>query len=157
MNGQVFSPDIVDFIAALEQQGVRYLLIGGHAVVFHGYPRLTVDVDFAYSPDAENAERLYAALQQYWGPQVPVVRGPADLEERGMVFQFGRPPNRIDLLSQVSGIEFDAAWDERVRATLPGGEGLWVIGLAHLIQAKRAAGRHKDLDDVEHLPAVDPR
>lgn len=155
MTEQILSPDVVEFVEILERHGVRYLLIGGHAVSFHGYPRLTADVDFAYAVDRDNAERLYAALEEFWGRPVPVVAGPDELMEEGMVFQFGRPPNRIDLLSRVSGIAFDAAWARRCRALLPGSNGVWVIGLADLRSAKRAAGRPKDLDDLSNLPAVE--
>lgn len=152
MTGTILSPDVLDFIALLEKHGVRYLLIGGHAVVYHGYPRLTVDVDFAYDPSAENASALFSALTEFWGEPVPVVDSASELAQAGMVFQFGRPPNRIDLLSQVPGIDLGVALDRCVRARLPCGQAVSIIGLEDLRAAKRAAGRLKDLDDLENLP-----
>ncbi len=152
MTDQIVSPDIHDFIGLLEKHGVRYLLVGGHAVFFHGYPRLTADVDFAYEPSPKNAAALFAALVEFWGEPVPVVESAGELAQRGMVFQFGRPPNRIDLISDLKGVVFLDALARSVEAKLPAGGTVRIIGLADLRAAKAAAGRAKDLDDLENLP-----
>lgn len=155
MKAGQFSPDVLEFLRLLDKHAVRYLLIGGYAVFYHGYPRLTADIDFAYDPAPDNAARLYAALAEFWGGSVPAVGGAAELTEVGMVFQFGRAPNRIDLLSRVSGIDFGDAWSRRVSAQIEGDGAdipLAVISLADLRSAKAAAGRPKDLDDLENLP-----
>lgn len=104
-----------------------------------------------------NAERLFATLQEFWGGPVPAVSAPAELAVEGMVFQFGRPPNRIDLLSNVSGIQFEQAWDARLEARLVGGNEdipLPFVGLSDLVASKRAAGRPKDLEDLRYLEAL---
>lgn len=155
MRAERFAADILEFMRVLEAHRVRWLLIGGHAVFLHGYPRLTADVDFAYAPDPENARRLYGALLEFWGGSVPAVNSADELAQEGMIFQFGVPPNRIDLLSRVSGISFDAAWARRIEVEVLGGPApltIPVISLADLRAAKRAAGRPKDLDDLENLP-----
>ena len=143
-----------EFLRLLLRHQVRYLVVGGIAVIYHGHARLTGDVDFLYDANPENAHRLYAALGEFWGGAVPALGGPADLLEPGVVVQYGRPPNRIDLLSSISGVTFAEAWAARKEEPLEGGaESLMVpiIGLAELVRNKRAAGRPKDLDDLEFL------
>lgn len=153
MRADPFSPDMLDFLRVLDRHAVRYLLIGGYAVHFHGHVRFTADIDFAYGADPENAARLYAALHEFWGGDIPVVDSAAELTEAGMVFQFGRKPNRIDLLSLVAGIDFDEAWSRRVVEPIEGlGLSVSIIALEDLRRSKAAAGRPKDLDDLENLP-----
>lgn len=158
MRADHFSADVQALFALLEQHRVRYLLVGGEAVIYHGHPRLTGDVDFWFDQTSENVARLFAALVEYWEGPVPGVADPAELMVPAVIVQFGRPPNRIDLLSAIDGVRFEDAWSNRVeehiavesarRVSLP------VIGLADLVRNKRASGRHKDLDDVEHLEPV---
>ena len=120
---------------------------------FYGHVRLTADIDFAYKVDPENARRLYAALREFWGGQVPLVEREEDLLETGMVFQWGRKPNRIDLLSHVDGLDFDEAWSRRVIEPIDGLElPIAIVSLEDLRRAKAAAGRPKDLDDLANLP-----
>jgi hypothetical protein len=155
VKGDHFSRDIQELFFLLAKHGVQYLLVGGEAVIYHGYPRLTGDVDLWYHQTGEGAERLFAALEELWAGSVPGVSSPVELCEPGVLMQFGVPPNRIDLLSAIEGVEFEEAWGERVEETLelPDREPVPVpvIGLELLLRNKRAAGRHKDLDDVEHL------
>jgi len=150
-----FSPDVQALIGLLSRHRVRYLLVGGEAVIYHGYPRLTGDVDFWYEQTVENASRLFAALREFWGGSVPGVSAASELMEPMVVVQFGRPPHRIDLLSTIDGVRFDEAWKHRVEEhiELAGDRHvpLSVIGLSELLRNKRASGRHKDMDDVEHL------
>ena len=139
----------------LAKHGVRFLLVGGEAVIYHGYPRLTGDVDFWYEQTLENATRLFASLREFWGGSVPGVSAETDLTQPGVVVQFGRPPHRVDLVSAIDGVSFAEAWAHRVSESLDLPDGrrhpLEVIGLSELVRNKRTAGRHKDLDDVEHL------
>lgn len=154
MTGEHFAGDVQELIRLLHRHRVRYLLIGGEAVIHHGYPRLTGDVDFAYDNEPGNCERLFAALTEFWEGPVPAVESSADLLEPGIVIQFGRPPNRIDLLNRLGAIPFAKAWQRRVKETLNTRTGkvpVPIIGLEDLLQVKREVGRHKDLDDVEHL------
>lgn len=160
MTPESFTQDIVEFLDLLDRRGVQYLLIGGHAVHFHGYSRFTSDIDFAYCPRPDNAERLYAALADFWGSEIPNVRSPADLQEPSVVIQFERRPNRIDLINNVKGIDFDQAWSRRVVEPLDGTHiSVSVISLVDLRRSKAAAGRLKDLDDLLNLPVPpeDPR
>lgn len=158
MRADHFSADVQALIALLEQHRVRYLLVGGEAVIYHGHPRLTGHVDFWFDQTTDNSSRLFAALREYWEGAVPGLADAAELMAPAVIVQFGRPPHRIDLLSAIDGVRFDEAWPNRVeeQIELEGGRQgpLPVLGLAELVRNKRAAGRHKDLDDVEHLEPV---
>jgi predicted nucleotidyltransferase len=157
VTGEHLAPDVRELLRLLHVHGVRYLLVGGEAVIHHGYPRLTGDIDLFYDASPVNARRLYAALEEFWNGPVPAVSAAEDLLEPDVVVQFGRPPNRVDLLSSLGSVAFATAWRRRVKETLrirrraiP----LPVIGLEDLLRSKRDAGRHKDLDDVERLQEI---
>jgi len=150
----VFSPDTREFIALLAKHQVRYVLVGGEAVIFHGHVRLTGDVDFFYDGAADNARRLYAALNEFWAGRIPVISRCEELMEEGIVVQFGVPPNRIDLISRIDGVSFQEAWANRVRVTMPVGSQsveVWLIGLGELIKNKEAVRRPKDIEDITFL------
>lgn len=83
-------------------------------MIFPGYPRFTGDVDFHYDPSESNSKKLFQALLDFWEGDVPGIASADDLTDVGLVLQFGRPPNRIDLLSRVSGVDFDVAWKRRI-------------------------------------------
>jgi len=142
-------PNFRDFIESMNSQGVRFLLLGGYAVNFHGYHRFTADIDFWIAIDAANAERVAAALRSF-GFSDNATR-PESFMVPGKVHMFGRPPVRIDLLTGPSGVEFEACYARRVTATLDGVE-VPVIGLADLRANKAASGRDKDLIDLKKLP-----
>ena len=149
-----FSPDIRSFIGLLERHDVRYLIVSGEAVILHGHVRLTGDVDFFFAGDEENAARMFAALEEFWDGDVPGLAGPEELMDAGIVVQFGVPPNRIDLITSIDGVEFADAWPGRVEAVLVSPDGevrIPFIGLDALIQNKQASGRAKDLDDLSYL------
>jgi predicted nucleotidyltransferase len=148
-----FSPDTLEFIRVLQKHRVRYVVIGGEAVIFYGHARFTGDVDFFYSTDLENTECLFAALVEFWDGNVPGIRGPAELREPGYIVQFGRPPNRIDLLSSADGVTFEEVWQTRQIVDIegPGKLQTAIIDIGKLIQNKRSAGRPKDLDDLKFL------
>ncbi|MBL8728170.1 MAG: hypothetical protein JNM25_07065 [Planctomycetes bacterium] len=155
MKAELFSKDVQEFLRLLAKHDVRYLVIGGTAVVHHGYARFTGDVDFLYDPQHENAQRLWAALHEFWAGAVPTLKDAAELEDPSVVVQFGRPPNRIDLIAGLRTVAFSQAWQNRVREQITVNRSVvpvWIIGLAELRQAKREAGRPKDLDDLDHLP-----
>lgn len=149
-----FSADTREFIELLHGHGVRYVIVGGEAVIFHGYARLTGDVDFLFGRDRSNLERLYEALDAFWSGDVPGLTSAADLSPQGTIIQFGQPPNRIDLLNAIEGVGFDEVWDSRVEAELVSDRGVIpvpFIGVAALVKNKRAVGRPKDLDDLDYL------
>jgi hypothetical protein len=155
MKPDAFPPDILEFLALLEKHSVRYQLIGGTAVIYHDYARLTGDFDFLYERAPANAHRLWDALLEFWGGSVPALHGADELLEEDLIIQFGRPPNRIDLVSSLGSVPFDVAWRNRVDDHVDRGDErvvVRILGLDELRAAKREAGRAKDLDDLEHLP-----
>lgn len=160
VDGAHFSPDTRTFLALLSKHAVQYLIVGGEAVIFHGYARLTGDTDFFYGRDTANAERLFKALTEFWAGEVPGVERAAELTAAGLIIQFGVPPNRIDLLNEVDGISFDQAWRSRVAAILvtPTGETpIHYMALDDLIRNKQLASRPKDLDDLAYLRGAQER
>jgi hypothetical protein len=149
-----FSPDTRDFLESLAAKRVRYLIVGGEAVILHGHVRLTGDVDLFFSRDRDNLDRLFSALEVFWDGDVPGLGSPDDLAPEGTIVQFGLPPNRIDLVNGIDGVTFDEAWRGRVEAVIETEQGevpLAFIGLDALVKNKRASGRPKDLDDLAYL------
>ena len=140
--------DFRDLFAALNAAGARYLLVGGYAVAFHAEPRFTKDLDVWTEPEPENARRVLDALRAFGAPLQELSAG--DLARPGIVFQIGVPPNRIDVVTSIDGVTFDAAWPDRVETSY-GDQPMFVIGRACLIRNKRAAGRPQDLIDVVAL------
>ena len=154
IDASAFSPDVIDFLSLLEQHDVRYVIVGGEAVIFYGYARLTGDVDFFYDRESGNVERLYAALSEFWGGKVPGLNNSDELLAKDVVVQFGRPPNRIDLLSRIDGVSFEDAWTSRKEVEIDGikrATSALFIGMDSLIDNKRAVGRPKDLEDLAYL------
>lgn len=154
MTGEHLSPDVRLLFSLLAKHRVRYLVVGGEAVIHHGYARLTGDVDLFYDRALGNARRLFDALVEFWRGEVPSVAAAEDLAEANIVVQFGRPPNRVDLLSSLGSVSFARAWRRREEETMRTGTRrvtIPIIALPDLLQSKRDAGRHKDLDDIEHL------
>jgi len=157
MSPTSFSPDVREFMRLLAANFVRFLVVGGEAVIYHGYARLTGDVDIFYDPASDNVRRLFAALSAFWGGDIPSVASPDELAAPGAVFMFGRPPNRLDLLNRIDGVAFDEAWATRIPTALRVGDAdveVPYIGLDALLKNKRAAGRAKDQDDLAYLEAA---
>ncbi len=140
MKASYFSKDTLDLIRLLSRHGVRYLLVGGEAVIFYGSSRLTGDADFFFDPSASNARKLFKALQEFWGGIIPNIESPKDLMVPHLILQFGVPPNRIDLVNAISGVSFSEAWSGRLeeKINLNGQEhSLFLIGIDQLIRNKR--------------------
>ncbi len=149
-----FSPDTREFIRLLHAHQVRYVIVGGEAVIFHGHGRFTGEVDFFYSDDARNVSALFEALKIFWSGSIPGIGTPEALLESGVIFQFGRPPNRIDLMNRIDGVDFPEAWETRIEVVIPDPTGEIValmLGREKLIQNKRASGRPKDQEDLAYL------
>jgi Nucleotidyltransferase of unknown function (DUF6036) len=154
IDGGHFSPDTLTLIELFAAKQVRYLVVGGEAVILHGHVRLTGDVDLFFSNDAANRDRLFSALESFWEGDIPGVESPGAFAPDGMIVQFGRPPNRIDLINAIDGVAFEEAWLGRVDAVVVRDEGevpVPFIGLDDLVKNKRASGRPKDLDDLSYL------
>ena len=157
MKADYFSPDTQQFLVLLHKYEVKYVIVGGEAVIYHGHPRLTGDVDFFYSADCENANALFKALLEFWDNDIPGLSKPDELQTSGYVIQFGVPPNRIDLMNEIEGVAFKKAWSGKVRETiLVEGEdiSIYIIGLSDLIMNKRQTGRNKDLEDLNYLESI---
>ena len=139
------NPDFNDILSVFSAEGVRFLLMGGHAVMQYTEPRFTKALDLWVKPDPTNAERVFRALCAFGAPVSEVTA--ADFESPGVVFQIGVPPNRIDILTSVDGVDFDEAWASRV-ATSYCDQSAWVPSAEILLQNKRASGRPQDLLDA---------
>jgi len=150
-----WSDDYVDMLRALVNAKAEFVVVGAHALAVHGVPRATVDLDIHVRASNENAERVVDALREFGAPLAAHNVSVEDFAQPGTVYQLGLPPNRIDLLTRISGVDFDSAWESRVLVTLAGLE-VPFIGRGPLIRNKRAAGRDKDLVDVRVLEAEKP-
>ncbi len=130
------------------------MIIGGNAVIFHGFIRYTGDIDFFYEDTVDNRDALCSALKEFWGGTVAEASSPDDLASPGAVIQFGRPPNRIDLLNRIEGVIFSEAWPRHVDAVLHDEHGelvLHYLGKEDLLENKKTVGRRRDLDDFDAL------
>jgi hypothetical protein len=141
--------DFKDFLKLLNANRVEYLLIGGYAVGYHGYPRATGDMDVWVAVNPENADRIVVALKQF-GFAVPELSAELFLRQNQIV-RMGLPPVRIELTTTISGVEFQECYAAKVVAELDGIK-VNLIDLKHLKINKRASGRYKDLNDLENLP-----
>ena len=147
----MFPPDFKELLSVFNSRKVRYLVIGGYAVIVHSQPRATKDLDLLVSPEAENAEAVFAALAEFGAPLEGLT--PADFMEPGSFFRMGKPPLMVDILPGVKGVDFDSAWEKRTEVEIDPVSGLRVsvISSNDLIQSKLAAGRPQDLLDVEAI------
>ena len=142
-------PDFKEFLKLLNAHQVEYLLIGGYAVGYHGYPRATADMDIWIAMQSVNAERIVAVLKEF-GFDLPELSPELFLKE-WQIIRLGVPPVRIEIATTVSGVNFAECYAERVVDVLDGVK-VNLICLKHLKANKKAAGRHQDLADLENLP-----
>jgi len=133
----------------LEDEGVAYLLIGGYAVGYYGYPRATADMDVWIAVNPANAGKTVRAMERF-GMRSPDLTAGLFLD-KGKIIRLGVPPLRLEIQTDISGVEFEACFARRRRVDM-GGVEVNLIDLADLKTNKRASGRHKDLEDLEHLP-----
>ena len=144
------SRDYEEFIAALNDHRVRYLVVGAHAVAFHARPRATKDLDILLEPTAANARRALAAVRDFFGG-ADLGYTVEDLTDRASIIQLGVAPVRIDLLSEVAGCrDFKAAWKNRAEGRF-GPVKAYFLGLEDLIRSKEEAGRDQDRADLRSL------
>lgn len=142
-------PDFREFLRLLNARGVEYLVVGGYAVGYHGYPRATNDLDVWISRTATNADRLVQAIREF-GFGTPDLTPELFVGEKRIV-RMGVAPIRIEVLNRISGVEFEECFANRINATIDG-VSVSLIDLPRLKLNKQAAGRPKDLDDLENLP-----
>jgi hypothetical protein len=142
------NPDFRDMLCELNAAGAEYLVVGAYAMSAYGYSRSTGDIDIWVRPTPENAERVMTVLRSFGAPLFDLTV--ADLQTPDMVFQIGRPPNRIDLLTTIAGVEFDRAWTNR-RLIKHQGIDFPVLSRLDLIANKKATSRPKDALDAARL------
>jgi hypothetical protein len=143
--------DYKDLLSAFHAHGVRYLIVGGYAVIFHAQPRFTKDIDLFIKADPANAQAIYAALAAFGAP-LDGIRA-EEFAERGSFFRFGRDPRGFDILPDIPGVDFENAWERRVEGVIDPKVGLmaYFISAPDLIVSKLAAGRPQDLADAEAI------
>lgn len=144
----MLNPDFRDMLSALSAEKAEYLVVGAYALAAHGLPRATGDLDLWIRSSEENAEAVWRALQRF-GTLAPGI-DKKDLRNPGTVIQIGVQPRRIDLLTTIDGVRFSEAWLQRLEIELDGIR-VPVLSRADLIRNKKAAGRPKDLADLETL------
>jgi hypothetical protein len=144
----LLNPNFKDMLVALNDAEADYLVVGAYAMAAHGCPRSTGDIDFWVRPTPENASRVWNALASFGAPMEEIAV--EDFSTPGVVFQIGIAPQRVDVMTSVSGVEFEDAWPNRIVADLDGLRAD-VIGREQLLQNKIASGRPKDIVDVNIL------
>lgn len=146
--------DFLDLLAAFLESDVEFIVVGAHALAVHGVPRATGDLDVWVRPTPRNAERVMTALGKFGAPVETLAIGVDDFSVPEAVVQIGLPPRRIDVLTTITNVEFDDAWNHRVTKVVGVGSGQLTVpflGREELLRNKRATGRTKDAADVERL------
>ena len=146
------APDFSEFCGLLSDHRVEFVIVGAHALAFHGAPRFTGDLDILVRPTADNGQRLLQAIADFGFPTTPLT--PADIATGRNVIQMGVPPVQIHVMSQIDGVSWDEVWQSRTPGPL-GSQSVSFIGRDAFLRNKRAAGRTKDLADVEALREPD--
>ncbi|WP_316844436.1 nucleotidyltransferase [Pedobacter psychrodurus] len=144
----IFEPDFIEFIELLNKHEVKYMIVGAHALAFHGRPRHTGDLDIWIKPDHENAEKMINVLTEFGFASLGFKKD--DFLRENYVSQIGYPPLRIDILNAISGVEFDEAYENKINAEI---DDLVTpfINVQDFITNKVASGRVKDLADIKEL------
>ena len=141
------TPEFSELLSTFNEHEVKYLIVGGFAVMVYSEPRYTKDLDVWVEVSPENAGKVFAALRNFGAPLEGITE--EDFTEAGF-YQMGRPPARIDIMMSLDGIEFEAAWENRTAAEFRG-VAVHFIGKNDLIKNKTLAGRHQDLADIEKI------
>lgn len=140
--------DFRDLLAEFNAHGVEFLVVGAHALAGHGLVRATKDLDVWVNPTSENASRVLEALEAFGAPMHDLTA--EDLSTPGTVFQIGVAPIRIDVLTDIEGVTFSDAWNDRLETTF-GDQSVGILSREHIIRNKKAFGRDQDLVDVKWL------
>ena len=148
------NPDFKELLLGFNAHKVEYLIVGAHALAAYGHVRATKDINLWVRPSPENAQRVFKALSDFGAPLGDLVLD--DLTKAGTIFQIGVPPLRIDIITEIDGVEFEDAWPDRLETGF-GGVPSFVISRHHLIKNKKTAARLQDLADVEKLEAIENR
>jgi len=143
--------DFKDLLSVFNAHGVKYLIVGGYAVSFHAQPRATKDLGLFIKADLANARAAYAALTSFGAPLDDL--RVEDLAEPRNFIRFGQKPAAVDILAAIDGVDFDAAWERRIEGVIDPQRGLtaYSISKSDLIASNLAAGRMRDLADIEEI------
>jgi hypothetical protein len=143
--------DYKDLLFAFQSHGVKYLVVGGFAVIYHSQPRFTKDLDLFIKADPANAKATHAALVEFGAPLQGI--RPDDFTDRNTFFRFGRDPKGFDILPDIPGVDFDAAWERRLEIVVDAATGQKAnfISADDLIVSKLASGRPQDLADADAI------
>ena len=139
-----------DVLTELVRSGAKFLVVGAHALSAHGVPRATIDLDIWVGSQTDNADRVYRALAAFGAPLDDLRISREDFSRRDTVTQFGLPPFRVDVMTSISGVEFDEAWRTRTEGEIEGVQ-VPILDRESFVRNKRASGRTKDLADLELL------
>jgi len=142
------SPDFKELLKLFEKHKIRYLIVGGYAVMKYSEPRFTKDLNVFIATDKDNAKSVYLALKEFGAPLENLASD--DFAQEGYFYQMGRPPMRVDIMMSIPGIKFDVAWKNREVVELDDLK-IFFISRSDLILAKEASGRPQDKIDVDKL------
>jgi hypothetical protein len=140
--------NLKEFIELLNSNNVEFVIVGAHALAHYGWPRFTGDIDIALRCSQENAVKTFEAICEFGFGNIGITE--EDLKKPKNVIQLGMPPNRIDLITTLDGVEFDDVWNDKVASDIDGIP-IHFISKKHFIQNKKAVGRPKDLGDIGQL------
>ena len=149
MANQQLPDDFKEFLRLLNEEKIDYLLIGGYAVGYYGYPRTTADMDIWIAAVPKNAEKIVSVLKQF-GMDSPEIK-PELFLSIGNIVRMGVPPIRIEILNEIDGVKFDECYKNH-KLTEMQGVSVKIISLQDLLKNKKASARYKDLDDIDNLP-----
>jgi len=142
-------PDFKDFLRLLSSHNVKYLLVGGYAVGYHGYPRATGDMDIWIEMSKSNSKKIAATFRDFGMPNEAISE--SLFLEKNKVIRMGVPPVRLEVITSASGVDFNECYSNREVIEIDGIP-INFISLQDIKKNKHAAGRYKDLEDLEHLP-----
>jgi len=142
------SPDFKELLSLFKKYRVKYLVVGGYAVMRYSEPRFTKDLDLLISVDKNNSISVYNALKEFGAPLASITA--KDFSQEGYFYQMGVQPLRVDILMSIPGINFDEAWEDKEVVQL-GDIEINFISKKHLIESKKVSGRPQDLIDLENL------
>ena len=150
----LFNEDFQDLIGSFNKHDVQYILVGGYSVIIHGYHRATGDMDLWVKPTKDNYQKMISAFSDFGLPIGAITEKMFLSVDEFDVFQFGITPSSIDIMTSVKGLDFAAAFARSAWHNVSGQTKIRVLHLQDLINAKRAAGRYKDLADIEELNSI---
>jgi hypothetical protein len=154
MTSAFFTKDIIEFLFLLHKNKVNYLIVGGEAVIYYGHARLTGDINIFYYREKENCAKLFKTLNEFWNNDIPGITTKKELQKKGVIFQFGVPPNRIDLINEIENVHFVEAYENKIEDTITHKRKKFTIhyiGLKELIKNKKAINQFKDKEDLKFL------